>query len=634
MENIITLRKQSDKDDIQCADGELAGYDFLFEKEGDTDSPGSPGSPGSTGSSDSVPDIVLELKEGALMPEGASFVASHKLPGAEGRVNIIVMLSDGSLAYNSDSLPGVSPLVLNPYPSWEKFSPGPLVGLRKVVSSALWLVALTDSALFFAVWNGSGYSWLGETPAPPSELFEMKPRALPPYSATDGELPRFTVTVTANGDVNKAVQSALDSFMSAVAKAGLHIEPVKAAASWRLHDGTLWLRGETQSIGPSAAPSLRTVSTVTRDGISYITMEVTVAPFEVVPAAPGLGVPSGWEEVIAGVEARLFDSEGSLPEVSGSMVAEGVPSDIFAVGGCLLGTSPLLVSRQGLPPVADSSLGGVENLLYVTDSLKAASAAAPGRRPLFLFCSDGIREAVSGASGYRDARLLSRHAPLSAAGCAPLPDGTAFITEAGVMKLSGSTVSPLPSLPSGFSPDTSTKLLYHYGADALILYRPGTTAGLCYLFATKKWHRLLVAAPLYSHHYAWPEIFIHTGSQVGAASMALQNSSHYPAGGEVTPTAYTSDSGPVPFKTRPIKLGSPFKTKQLSEIEGVWPDGSRLPVKVYGALRLGKWYHLGTAPSGHMRMRGSGWRFLRIESFAIKSDTRYLLPHFFIKFAT
>lgn len=82
----------------------------------------------------------------------------------------------------------------------------------------------------------------------------------------------------------------------------------------------------------------------------------------------------------------------------------------------------------------------------------------------------------------------------------------------------------------------------------------------------------------------------------------------------------------VPITTRPLKLGDPFAIKKLREVEAVWADGSCLPVKVYGAARLGKWYFLGLAPSGRMLMLGSGWRFFRVETFAVFDGIRYLLP--------
>lgn len=82
----------------------------------------------------------------------------------------------------------------------------------------------------------------------------------------------------------------------------------------------------------------------------------------------------------------------------------------------------------------------------------------------------------------------------------------------------------------------------------------------------------------------------------------------------------------VPITTRPIKLGNPFTLKQLSGVEAIWPDRSRLGVKCYGAIRPGQWRFLGFAPYGRMVMRGSGWRFFRIETFALFDGSRFLLP--------
>lgn len=90
---------------------------------------------------------------------------------------------------------------------------------------------------------------------------------------------------------------------------------------------------------------------------------------------------------------------------------------------------------------------------------------------------------------------------------------------------------------------------------------------------------------------------------------------------------------PVPVTTRPLKLGDASVVKKLEEVEALWPDGSRLPLKVYGAMRLGRWRFLGLARNGRMRLRGSGWRFFKFETFAINSASGCLLPQIFIIFA-
>lgn len=78
----------------------------------------------------------------------------------------------------------------------------------------------------------------------------------------------------------------------------------------------------------------------------------------------------------------------------------------------------------------------------------------------------------------------------------------------------------------------------------------------------------------------------------------------------------SDDEGFRSVTTRPLKLGDPFAVKRVTELRALWPDGSLRPVSLYGAMQLGKWHFLGLARQGAMRLRGSGWRFFRVATFA------------------
>lgn len=637
MESTITLKRQSELDDIQCRDGELEGYDFLFPSS-DDDGNSSDGN-NSGGGNDSLA-CHLTLDKSFPVPSGSRFVAAHRPSGASAP-HSVVLLQNGHLAFNNDTLPGASPLAVNPAPAWVTFSPQPIEGFRKVSAIGNWLSILTDTSLFFALWSEKGYLWLGEAPNAPDVSFSAKPKALPPYSMAEGELPRFTVAVSANTDINKAIQGALNEFLANVKKAGLFLNQTYASSAWRLMDGRLWLKGDTQPVGAVGEASLRTVSSSTRDGVTYITMEVARAPFSIEIVSEQNTIPLGWEKAIEGVQVFMAENPDEFPEIFGAFGQGYTLTEIFAIGDRLLGVSAnsdsnirkdssLHSSLSGFPPACGAVSEFSGEIIHISHSLRPGGSAG---FPLYLFCRDGVRELNADGLGYKASRLLSRHVALGANAFAPTPDATLFLSESGVMKISGTSVTSITT-DNTLHLNTSSRLLYLYSENAFFLYNEGATEGILYSFQTSKWKRIRIGDALTGgafngttiseRHYAWPLCIVQCGDRIGEVRIVCAESQS--SGGESTPSI-------VPFRTRPIKLGSAFKTKQIKEIEGIWADGSRLPVKIYGALRPGRWHHLGTSPKGHMLMRGSGWRFFRINSFAINTSKGYLLPQFFIKFA-
>lgn len=159
------------------------------------------------------------------------------------------------------------------------------------------------------------------------------------------------------------------------------------------------------------------------------------------------------------------------------------------------------------------------------------------------------------------------------------------------MKISGTKVS---SLKTDREITDRTGILYHGATDRIWLYdrEDGIDA----------------------RHYAWPAVWIEKEGRIGEAAVAEKEIKR------------VRSAEPLPITTRPIKLGDPFAVKKIEEIEAAWPDGSLWPLKVYGAMRLGKWYFLGLARKGRMRMRGSGWRYYKIETFAAPAGDEGLLP--------
>lgn len=349
-----------------------------------------------------------------------------------------------------------------------------------------------------------------------------------------------------------------------------------AAAAWQRPDGTLWQMGEPRIVGEGGQLTTRILTSEHSGGYTYLTVQLSRAPFTVEAVLPSdlyIATTGNGDDITLKAVAIVRREGEVFPDVPGAIKPDGVAS-LFSIGGRLI------------PLHHDSPW------FYLTSALRAAGVKED-HPPLYAFGHDGVhllkQDTGTPAGHYVDTQLLTRHVALGAGACAPLPDGTAFVTEAGIMKLKGNTVSVLEK--GGRGMEKEYRLVYVYSEDRVIGYSPGE-------------------GDISEHHYAWPELWVRSRDTIGRV-IGTAAAPTAPA-----PRIVEGEPAMVPVKTRPIKLGDPFAAKQLREVEAIWPDGSAAPVKVYGAMRLGKWYFLGLAPRGKMTMRGSGWRFFRVETFA------------------
>lgn len=659
MNKTITLKKASSLDDIQCPDGELVGADYMF-----TSAPDQP-------AADLHPDLYSSFRP----PEGARFLCTHPL--SDGGLRLIFQLPTGAVTFRSAGAPITDGLVT-----------GGCETVIKAVAVGCYLVLHTRMGVYYALATAAGYRWLGFSPGAPSLAVSAASRSLPPYSYADGELPVLNLTVSVGDDTPRAVldwlagtasacspltrsniiaavREALREFLAAVEGSGLYFYPVKGICAWRLRAGQLWCGSiPARFKAPFGGDSLRLAITNAdcSDGVLYLTLRLSRSPYSL--AASDVDVPLNWEDIIAGREfvtapgpcdimpenvsspvwldtatrgftvalRQLSDTDfEAFPEILGSIPEVGEPEALFSIGGKLLtvfaaeGGSRLSASPVGLPfVVAGTSCVAGEGIVHLTQSLRSLSSGQFGEFPIYAFCRDGIRALTPDGGSYRDVQLISRFVAFPD-GFAPLPGATCFLTSAGVMKIEGAALTQL-SDDNSPSIDEDCRIIYLYKENSLLIYRKGESEAYCYSFSRKQW--FTASLRISGHHYDWPNVWAMVEEE--AATVCCRLCLEFPEqqfSGDSGSSGGGSSAQLVPVVTRPLKLGDPFALKKLDEIEAVWPGGQLLPVKVYGALRLNKWYFLGLSPRGHMKMRGSGWRFFRVETVAV-SDGRggYSLP--------
>lgn len=662
---IIELIKPSALDALRCADGEVENGDWLFAQES---------AAGSDEGEGGFAPSRLELDIDSLyeLSSGAVALCVHLIEGATGHRHLAMQTEGGRLRFID---------LDNPSADMRDLTYEGIPAVEQAVGVGDFIVFLTASGLLYARWDHSRgrYQWLGAASEAPEADFLVQYSAMPPYSLSGSEYPQFTVGVEMEEDagaaalswlsgqnpggcsekvkqtVRKEIGTAFQSFLTTVRATGLHYGCMSAAMVRTLADGRPWRSGQPTTIRPEGEPSMSVVSAAYAAGCLRVTLQLQRRPYSVVPDGDGGTLESGWDEMIAGCQVMEGEEEYdfiptaisdatwlpgrgrgfmvSRKEISGATMAAGgaggdmqpygSPDFIHSSGQRLLAVyargdgrdcNVLLCSDPHYPFVC----GGVSHIhggrmMAVEQSLRSHSSSAAGEFPLYAFCSDGIRALLPAGKGYGEVQLISRDVLMDRLALTPTPRGVCFLTEQGVMKIEGTSVASIskgwPS-PPGFG--RNSRIAFLYESDRLTVYDIGAPQAAVYDFRTAKWNEAMwTDTPPSGHHYGWPRCWFRAGNRFGEVQMIMAGAS----GRVVLPETMRQ------FATRPIKFGKPFTGKKLLYVEGCWPDGSWHKISVYGSNRLDKWHFLGSNESGKMRLRGSAWRFYKVESYVLKENS-------------
>lgn len=655
----IELCRPTVLDPLRCRDGEIEDGAGFFS-EGSGDDVGGEGDAGGGAASELGFSGIFEL------PEGARVICMHRIDGGEERVHAVIQYASGRLRYvdMSHASAGVVDIA---YTAVDEVLKGTVAGD--------YLVMMSSSDLLWAKWDRprGRYLWLGGVPAPPSPKYTLAYKPLPPYSTVAGDLPQIEVevyladtdgeraydwlsgrnTASCPNDVRRKVLEAVslkfNVFLEDVAAAGMRFARHYAVATWTLAGSRAWNPSETFILGISGDVEGEIVSSVFSAGCLRISLRLSRCP-NVVEASGDLDdIPETWASIIEGIsivegeEAEMITSSPSdavwldagrrgfvfrsralesnfdfSGRVAGRMDPYGVPSDIDGIGGRLFSIYGkgdfddvnLLAVSDTVFPFACSGVGEIAGgrLIKIEHSLRSLSSGQFGDFPLYAFCSDGIRALTPSDGAFRDVQLISRDVPVSVDAFAPTDSGVCLVSERGVLRVEGSSVTNLSAkLSAGWSWDGTSRIAYVYGQDELIVYNEEGIV-FAYDFNTSKWRQTRwheEGVRGMAHWYAWPETFFLSGNRIGR--LAEEAAGIRRIG--------ISEAATVSFATRPVKFGLPFAEKRLLYVEAVWPDGVARPIEVYGANRLDVWHCLGRNDGGKIRLRGSGWRFFRFESF-------------------
>ena len=688
VKKIVELRAPSDLDDILCRDGEIINGEWLFpnEKPSDSESTGGAGQ-GST------PTLVLK-ESYVTLPDFSEVFLAHKVD--EG-CNVIYSDSSGNLKW-----------IGNHYGRGTLAVAGVAGKVREIVDIGVFLVINSDRGLLFAYWNHSvsDYVWLGSVPEAPAVKARTVPKALPPYSYVDGDMPVFIAELKVEDtdvdpirkwlagtdtlgcpsrlkdNVRNAVAESMRDFLKDVENAGLWFQRLYLSMAWKSSE-TIWGYSPEVSVGISDRLYLKINAVSHSAGIFRLQLVLSRSPYCVSVDNVLDSLSKEWRSVVDGIRvfvsrevesfgfnavsdaiyldasARGFEiyplpastnsSDFVRPEMTPffELNADKGAADIFRPAARVFSVldrfdlpsippdfirninsrlvsvwthdsenrrNKISVSASFLPFAAtgENEISG-EKIINLSHSLRPLSSGQLGQFPLHAFASDGIRALAPNGTSFSDVQLISRDVALGKDCFAPLPEGSAFISRRGVMEIEGTSVT---CISDSIYEQTEMKwdfaetdrLAYDYKSDSLILYNNTVDRAIFYSRSSKTWSGLSWLPS--AHLYLWPLLLIVSGNELKLPVLENVETVGKLAADDLR-SVESEDT--VVLTTRPIKLGSPFAIKKLKRVEGIWPDGGRMPFSVYGSLKPGLWHLIGKSMGGPIRLEGSGWRFFKLE---------------------
>lgn len=303
----------------------------------------------------------------------------------------------------------------------------------------------------------------------------------------------------------------------------------------------------------------------------------------------------------------------SLPSKTPDFV-RNINSSLVAVwnGNIVTPENSMMVSEPFMPfAISNATTIGGERVLNVTHSLRPLSSGQLGQFPLYAFSADGIRALTPKDGGYVDVQLISRDVAISDAAFAPLPSGTAFISNRGVMEIEGTTVKCISdklNAQAGRDHKFSDcdRLAYDYATDSLILYNAEEQEAFLQKHDSSVWYALDWCPA--AHCYLWPDLLLMLGNNLCKLKIVNPDENE-----SLRVSTVLNGMQTLILRTRPIKLGDPFLFKKLKKVTVIWPDGNDFPFQIYGSSKLGIWHLLGRSRGNSIRLEGSSWRFFKIE---------------------
>lgn len=262
-------------------------------------------------------------------------------------------------------------------------------------------------------------------------------------------------------------------------------------------------------------------------------------------------------------------------------------------------------------PVTGINTVGTGTVLGLSSSTTALSEGQFGQFPLYVFTDDGIWALQTGSDGgYQAKQPVSRDVCVNAASITQTDDAVLFVTDRGLMILSGAktvlvsgdinghavfSLDTLPGFTNLFDMGVAEsfkdylrecRLLYDYEHQRVIVFKPGKQWSWVYSLDSHKWGML--EGSLVSPVPSYPDCY------------AMDADGHLLNFGD------SNNSGKVHccLVTRPMKLGAHDVLKTIRTVlqRGYYPPDCSMRQVLYGSRDLFNWFLVSS--SGDQRLRG------------------------------
>ena len=278
-------------------------------------------------------------------------------------------------------------------------------------------------------------------------------------------------------------------------------------------------------------------------------------------------------------------------------------------------------------PVLGINTIGTGKIVGMSSAVKALSQGPFGQFPLYAFTTDGVWALeVSGTGTFTARQPVTRDICVNPGSITQIDSAVLFVTDRGIMLLSGSEATCISEIIDGALPDMSA---YPSGASLLKLSGIDTNAFAfasfreflsgCQMFYDYTHQRIVVFNPSYAYAYVYSlksKSWGMMSSQMATSANAYPETAVQLHDGSIVDYAGEGDYDELHgfILSRPLKLDGPDILKTVYSIiqRGNFNKGD-IKVALFGSRDLANWHYVYSSADHYLRgFAGTPYKYYRI----------------------
>lgn len=278
-------------------------------------------------------------------------------------------------------------------------------------------------------------------------------------------------------------------------------------------------------------------------------------------------------------------------------------------------------------PVLGINTIGTGKIVGMSSAVKALSQGQFGQFPLYAFTTDGVWALeVSGTGTFTARQPVTRDICVNPGSITQIDSAVLFVTDRGIMLLSGSEATCISEIIDGALPDMSA---YPSGASLLKLSGIDTNAFAfvsfreflsgCQMFYDYTHQRIVVFNPSYAYAYVYSlksKSWGMMSSQMATSANAYPETAVQLHDGSIVDYAGEGDYDELHgfILSRPLKLDGPNILKTVYSIiqRGNFNKGD-IKVALFGSRDLANWHYVYSSADHYLRgFAGTPYKYYRI----------------------